>query len=438
MKSPSHLEGMFGFTVACFGQFVSMLGSGLTRFALIFWLYGETGEATSMSLLAFFSFAPTIVLSPVAGVLVDRWNRKLVMMLSDLAAGLGTAAILVLLSSGHLEIWHLYLLGAWSGAFEAFQWPAYSAAVTTMVSKRHYARANGMLSLAGSSSMIFAPVLAAFLLMSIGIVAILVIDIATFMVAIGTLLFVHIPQPLQTETGKNVRRGLLSESIYGFKYILRHKSLLGLQIVPLLGNFFDKLSMVLLPAMILARTGNDVFQLGMVEAALGAGGVVGGLAMALGGGPKRRIHGVLLGWMLCGLLGHVLMGMGQRLRFWIASGFLNFFFGPFIDGSGQAIWQAKVAPDVQGKIFGIRRLIAHLGSSMAMLVAGPLADDIFELNLMPQGPWSNILGWLVGIGPGAGMGLIFVLTGLMMVAVGLSGYLIPAIRQVEEILPDYL
>src|SRR5688572_33436778 len=134
---------MRAFTAICAGQTFSLLGTGMSGFALVIWAYLETGQATTLALAAFFRFAPTVILSPIAGALVDRWNRKLVMMLSDLAAGLSTIAVLLLYLMDSLEIWHLLVTGAFAGAFQAFQFPAYSAAISTMLPKQHYGRATG-------------------------------------------------------------------------------------------------------------------------------------------------------------------------------------------------------------------------------------------------------------------------------------------------------
>jgi DHA3 family macrolide efflux protein-like MFS transporter len=161
--------GMPGFTIVWIGQVVSLLGTGMTRFALTIWAWEVTGKATALALVWVFAAAPTVLFSPVAGALVDRWNRKLVMMLSDLAAGSMTVVVLLLYATGHLQVWHLYVTGALAGAFEAFQWPAYSAAVTTMLPKAQYARASGMMSLAESASGVFAPLAGSMLMRRIGI-----------------------------------------------------------------------------------------------------------------------------------------------------------------------------------------------------------------------------------------------------------------------------
>ncbi|HMN60842.1 MAG TPA: MFS transporter, partial [Anaerolinea sp.] len=153
-------KGFVGFTIVWFGQVISLMGSAMSGFALTIWAWQITGQATALALMGFFSFGPTVLFSPIAGALVDRWNKKLVMMISDLAAGLSTIAILILYTSGHLQIWHMYVAGAFSGFFQAFQWPAYSSAISVMVPKTQYTRAAGMMSLAEWGSGIFAPVLA--------------------------------------------------------------------------------------------------------------------------------------------------------------------------------------------------------------------------------------------------------------------------------------
>ncbi len=429
--------GMLAFSIIWAGQLVSMLGTSMTRFAITIWAWQETGEATALAMVAFFSFGPLILLSPVAGALVDRWNRKLVMMLSDLAAGLITIVLLMLFVSDSLQIWHLYVAGACAGAFEAFQFPAYSAAISTMLPKRHYVRANGMLGLTEPASQIAAPLLAGFLLAVIGLGGILVIDIITFLFAIGLLLIIHVPQPAASEAGRKSKGNLWQESIYGFRYIFKRPSLLGLQLLFSAGNFVGSAAFVLLPALILARTANDQIVLGTVQAIAGIGGVVGGTLLSIWGGPRRRIHGVLVGWMLAGLLGEMLMGLGQSVFIWGISAFCFGFFVPLINGSNQAIWQAKVEPDVQGRVFASRRLIAQFTFPAAVLIAGPLVDHIFEPALMPGGNLVALFGRLVGVGPGAGMGLMFTSIGLLIVVIALIGYAVPVIRNVEDILSDH-
>ena len=200
-------KGMFGFSIVWIGQIFSLLGTSMTGFAMTIWAYQETQQATALALVGFFFVAPMLIAAPFAGALVDRSNRKLMMMLSDIASGIATFVILILYSSGKLEIWHLYITGAFQGVFQSFQWPAYSAAISTMIPKEQYGRANGMLSLAETASNIFAPILAGSLIgiASIGVRGILMIDLITLSIAVGALLLVFVPQPKVTEEGKKHR-----------------------------------------------------------------------------------------------------------------------------------------------------------------------------------------------------------------------------------------
>lgn len=429
--------GMSAFSVVWAGQLVSFLGTGMTRFALTIWAWKVTGSATALALVGFFSFGPIVLLSPVAGALVDRWNRKLVMMLSDLAAGLSTVAILLLFATHHLQIWHLYVAGAFAGAFESFQFPAYSAAVTVMLPKEQYARASGMMSLLDSVSGIAAPILAGVLLTVIGIAGIMAIDVITFLIAIGVLLMVHIPQPPVTQAGREAQGSLWRESAYGFRYIFERPSLLGLQLVFLTINFIGTFGFTVLAPMILARTHNDEIVLASVQSAGAAGGVAGGVLLSLWGGPRRRVHAILLGMALASLLGELPLGLGQSIYVWAGAAFFVSFFVPILNGANQSIWQSKVAPDVQGRVFAVRRLIAQITAPVAMLLAGPLADWVFEPAMRPGGSLANTFGRLVGTGPGAGMAVMFVLAGVLGAVVSLGGYAVPVVHYAEDFLPDY-
>lgn len=429
--------GMRAFVIIWLGQLVSMMGTGMTRFALTIWAWQITGSATALALVGVFSFAPIVLFSPIAGALVDRWPRKLVLMASDLAAGLSTIVVLILYSTGNLEIWHLYVAGAFAGIFESFQFPAYSAAVSTMLTKENYTRASGMIGMAEAASGIAAPALAGLLLVAIGISGVMIIDIVTFVFAIGVLFFVHIPEAKRSAAGEEGRGSLWTESLYGFRYIFRRPSLLGLQLVFFGVNLTSTIGMILAAPLILARTGDNSVILGTVQSAFGVGGLVGGILLSTWGGPKRRVHGVLLGMIGSGLLGVTGLGLARALPFWMAAAFAETFFVQFLNASNQAIWQAKVDPDVQGRVFAVRRLIAQIAAPLAMFLGGFLADRIFEPAMQPGGGWANAFGWLVGTGPGAGMGLLLVISGMLTALVALSGYLIPAIRNAETILPDH-
>jgi MFS family permease len=433
--------GMTAFTIVWLGQVVSLFGSAMTGFALTIWAWKLTGSATALALVGFFSFGPTVILSPIAGALVDRWNRKLVMMLSDLAAGLSTVIILLLYLGGYLQIWHLWVAGAFAGAFQAFQWPAYGAAISLMIPKEHYARASGMMSMAESGSGILAPLAAGALIGLIGLGAglngvavIMLIDIATFVFAIAALLVIHVPQPPRTEEGRKGQGSLLKEAGYGFRYIVERPSLLGLQLVFFVGNLLGTFGWVLLAPMVLARTGNNAAILGTVESVGAIGGVIGALVLSAWGGFRRRVHGVFFGHIVAGVC-QALNGLGFPI--WYAGSFGQSFIVPIINGSNQAIWQSKVAPDVQGRVFSVRRLIAQISAPASMLLVGPLADRVFEPAMRAGGSLAPVFGWLVGTERGSGMALMIVFSGLVVMLAGVIPYAIPVVRNAETLLPDH-
>lgn len=429
--------GMFAFIIIWIGQLVSVLASSMSHFALTIWMYQQTESATALAMMQVFFITPFLLISPFAGVMVDRYNRKLMMMLSDLAAILATGTIFILYSLGMLEFWHLYIAAVLNGIGNTFQWPAYSAAISTMIPKEQLGRANGLMSLMEAGPGVLAPLLAGALLPFIGLTGILAIDVVTFFFAVGALLFVHIPQPRKTEEGQKESGNIWSEAAYGFTYIFARPSLLGLQLVFFFGNLFSGIGFTLMAPMILARTSSDSLIFGAVQTAGAIGAVAGGILMSVWGGFKRRVHGVLLGWMLTSISGMFLLGIGQGLSIWIPAMVFGALFGPLINASNQAIWQAKVAPDLQGRVFSARRLIAWFAQPIAPIIAGTLADFVLEPAMRSNGAMASLFGGLVGTGPGAGMGLLMVVCGLAAALVGLTGYFIPAIRNAEDLLPDH-
>jgi len=441
-SSSPRASGMLGFSIVWLGQLVSVLATSMSQFALSLWVLRETNNsATAFGLMQVFYITPFLIISPIAGAMVDRYNRKAMMMISDLGAGLATILVLILQALGLLQVWHLYLVSAIAGLGNAFQWPAYSAAISTMVPKEQLGRANGMMSLVEAGPGVFAPLLAGALLPLIALTGILFIDVATFVVAIGALLSIYVPQPPRTEEGRKAESGgLLSEAAFGFRYILARPSLLGLQIVFFFGNLFAGIAFTLLAPMIVARTGNSdvsATALGIAQSAGAIGGVVGGIVMSAWGGTKRRVHGVLFGHVLAGIVGTLMVGLGRTVTWWAVTLFLGALLIPWINGSNQAIWQSKVAPDVQGRVFAARRLIAWLTNPLSPIIAGVLADQWLEPALRVEGGSTSALNGLVGFGPGAGMALLIIVCGAFTALVGAGGYFIPAVRNAETLLPDY-
>jgi DHA3 family macrolide efflux protein-like MFS transporter len=430
--------GMLGFTIVWAGQLVSVLASSMTQFALTIWAFRETGSATALGIVSTAFIVPFLLLSPIAGVMVDRYNRKLMMMVSDLAAVSATVGLLIINSLGSLQMWHLYVAAVINGLGNTFQWPAYSAAISTMVSKENYSRANGMMSLVESGPGVLAPMLAGILLPIIKLSGILTLDVITFFLAIFALLWVRVPPPVKTVEGQAGQGSLWKEAIFGFKYIFARRSLLGLLIFFICLNFTIGMSISLFSPYILSRTGNNSTILGLVESTAAIGAVLGGLLIGLWGGFKRRMTSIFIGEALTGLFCLVVFGLGRIVPIWILATVAGSIFPVFTNGASQAIWQAKVAPDVQGRVFSARRMIAWAVNPITPILAGVLADYMTEPAMLSNTWLSKSFSWLVGAEPGSGMALQFVITGIAYMVIVLITYLfVPVVRNLEDLLPDH-
>jgi hypothetical protein len=265
---------------------------------------------------------------------------------------------------------------------------------------------------------------------------ILLIDLITFFIAIGTLLIVYIPQPKITAEGQKAQGSIWKEGLYGFRYIFKRPSLLGLQMIFFFGNLFQGIGFTVFNPMILARTDQNSLIFGTVQTAGAVGGIIGGIVMSAWGGFHRRVHGVLGGWMISGIF-YALLGIATGLPGWMLFMAFSMMLIPLIDGSNQAIWQAKVSPDIQGKVFSARRIIAWTTLPIAPIIAGTLADFVLEPAMTSVSPLASLLGPIFGTEAGAGMGLLMFLAGFGVVVAGLSGYFIRSIRDAEDILPDH-
>jgi MFS transporter, DHA3 family, macrolide efflux protein len=419
------------------GQIVSVLASSMSHFGLSIWMYQETESATAMGLMQVFFITPFLIMSPFAGVMVDRYNRKLMMMISDFTAFLATAGVLTLMALGQLEFWHLYIAAALNGIGNTFQWPAYSAAISTMIPKSQLGRANGLMSLMEAGPGVLAPLMAGALMPVIGLTGLLTLDVITFFFAIGALAIVHIPQPKQTEEGKKAQGSVMKEAAFGFRYIFARPSLLGLQLIFFFANLFQGISLVVFAPMVLARTDQNTLIFGSVQTAAAIGMVAGGIIMSAWGGFKRRTNGVLFGWIYVGF-GMMAYGLKFGLPIWLVAGVIGApIVGALINASNQAIWQSKVAPDLQGRVFSARRLIAWFTTPISPIIGGVLADFVMEPAMQTGTVLPNLFGWLVGTGPGAGMGLLMVFCGIGISLIGLAGYFIPVVRDAEDLLPDH-
>ena len=436
-SKPAPPPGLRAYSVLWGGQVASLLGAGIVDFGLSIWAWELTGRATALALVGFFAFGPTILLSPLAGVAVDRWNRKVGLILPDIAMIAAAGAFLILQWLDLIGLWQVYVLLIFAGSFQAFKFPAYSAATTVMVEKRHYGRASGMLSTAQSMSTVVAPVLAVGAYAAVGIGGVMAMDIVASMLAIIIVLIVRIPRPPRTEAGKKAEGSIWKQSAFGFRYIWERPSLLGLPLLLFTVNVVSLLGYTVIRPMILARTLDDKALLGLIYSIGGVGGVAGGVLMSVWGGPKRRVVGLVVSLALCDAFGGLLVGLGRSFLPWAAGMFLSTFFMPIANGCNQAIWLSKVGPDVQGRVFATRMLIATMGIPISMLLAGPLADYVFEPGMAAGGALAGTFGWLVGTGRGTGMSLMLVIVGIASAVVAVVAYSVRSIRDAEAILPDF-
>ncbi|PZD72655.1 hypothetical protein C1752_03491 [Acaryochloris thomasi RCC1774] len=412
------------------GQCASLLGSNMTNFAVTLWAWEQTGQATPLSLLFFFAQVAKIAAATFSGVLVDRYSRQKLMIVGNAIAGLSSICILVLLQTHQLALWHLYFSCAINGLFSYIQSLALSTSVSLLLPEHHYGRAGAMDSLKGAGAFVFAPAFAGALYPFIGLLGILGIDLATFGFAAVSLFVLHIPQPLPISGPETIRQKLT----FGFRYIVKQPGLKAILIFLFSANFFTSASIAILPAVILARSENDIGLLATFQSALGCGGVFGALLLAIFGVFTPRIHGLFLGVALP-QLGWLILSVTQAKGLWIVAAFLSACFIPLVGASNQAIWLAKVKPALQGRVFATRYLLAQASTPLGAVISGPLADRIFEPAMQNQGILAkSFVGSWLGTGQGMGLTLELMCFATCNLVIGLSGYGIRRLRYAEVVL----
>ena len=414
------------------GQLGSSVGSRMTSFAMTLWAWDLTQQATALALVGFFTQLPQMLATPFVGVIVDRYSRKRLMMVGDAAAAVSTVVILWLYTTNQLQIWHLYGAGAINGVFGQLQQLAYTASTTLMVPERHYSRALSLNFLSGYGSNILGPAIAGAVYPLIGLTGILVVDLGTFAIATLTIVSAAIPQPEMPDVPFTLRKDLA----VGFRYLSQRPGMVGILGVAALFQLTFQITSALHAPLILARSDGSAQVLATVYATAGIGGVVGAIVMTTWGGPRPRIYGVLLGMIGAGL-SRAGFSVGRSLTLWMPTQFCLSFNFPIMGSSGNAIWLSKVPPDLQGRVFSISVLIKGLMAPLGRLVAGPLADRVFEPAMMPGGQLVPIFGNLFGTGRGAGMAVLCGLASIAMTLVGLCGFLYQPLRTVEVTLPDH-
>jgi DHA3 family macrolide efflux protein-like MFS transporter len=415
------------------GQFISLVGSGLTAFALGVWVLKHTHSVTQYTLTIVFAGLPGLIMAPFAGALVDRWDRRWVLFWCSLGPALTVAVYSYLVWHQQLQVWHVYVGVVFNSILATFQWPAYIAAITMLVDRKDFGRINGVLETGQAVVTIAAPAIAGFLMFTIGLSRILIIDFVTFLCAAGALLAVRIPQPERSEEGERSKGSLWKEAAYGWTFIRQRPGLLRLLLFFAVFNLAAAMGGVAVMPMVLAFANEAA--VGTVMSLVGVGMLLGGLLMSTTGGTKRRINGLLAGWAMLSLC-FVLVGLRPNLWLVGAGVLLWYVTIPVINASSQAIWQAKTPQDVQGRVFAVRRMIAQFTVPIGDFSAGPLADRVFNPAMLAGGALAGSAGRVLGVGPGRGIGLMLITLAAFPALTALVGYLNPRVRNLEAELPD--
>lgn len=435
MLEPNSIEppkDMKTFFIIWGGQLVSMLGSGLTQFALGVWIYDQTKQATPFAIAVLFGSLPRIFLLPIAGSIADRFNRRKIMIAADVLSAVLTLAIFLLLGAGGLQQWHIYIFAMLGSVLSAFQEPAYTASIAMIVPKEKLGSANGMAQMGQAISSVLTPVMAGALFVFIGFNGIIFIDFVTFFFAITALLFVRIPQPERAAEHKD--KNIWQDMQFGWNFLYERKGLLGLLLYYAMVNFLLNWSAVLLIPMVLSRFTADV--LGMIQTVMGVGMLAGSIIMSAWGGAKKRIP-TAIGFITIAVTGIVIAGL-QPNPWLIGAGlFILMFSVPLASGNSQVVFQTKVPREIQGRVFSVRSTISQSMMPLAFLTAGPLADKFFEPLMRDGGALANtFIGQVIGTGAGRGIGLMAILAGLVGIIVSIFVYLNPRVRNLEDELPD--
>lgn len=387
------------------GQALSLLGSQLVQFAIIWYLTQETNSATTLAIASMMGLLPQVLLSPFIGTWVDRGNRRLIMLFADGAVALSTAILAILFLFGQTDILYIYIVLFIRAIGGGFHQSAFGASVVLLVPKDQLARVQGFnQALYGGMNIISAP-LGAFLLSVLSMQGILAIDVLTALIAITVVFLTHIPQPERSETA--AASTFWQDFVAGYRYIVTWRGLLIILILAMVINFFFSATEPLTPLLITNHFNGGAAQLALWLSLFSVGMLVGGLVLGVWGGFKRKIVTALSGLVLMGL---ATIGIGIiPSNLFIGGLVINTFFGlliPIVNGSIGATLQSSIAADMQGRVFAFIQSIAMLVSPLALIVAGPFADR-FGIQ-----PW-------------------FILAGIICAIMGMVGFLFPDVMEIE-------
>ena len=428
-------RGMKSFLIIWVGQLASMIGSGLIGFALAVWIFEQTGQATPFALTALFAVLPRVLLSPLAGALTDRWNRKKIMLISDSLSGVVTLVTAILLLTGRMEVWLVYLISFMGSIFVAFQHPAYTASIVMLVPKDQLTRANSMVQMGEAIESILTPILAGVLFSTIGMQGIILIDVVTYLIAIMTLIIVQIPQPQKQDGSMIGKLSIFEDVAFGWHYLADRQGLLGLLIYFAIVNFTANISSAMIGPLVLSF--GSATSLGAAQTVMGSGMLAGTLLLSIWGGPKKhQIHAVI-GFIFLASTGFWIAGMQPSLVNISMGLFVLMFFIPFASGPSSAIFAKKVEPAVQGRVFATRSMISLSMMPLAFILSGVLADQVFNPWLV-EGGWlaDTFVGRWIGVGAGRGIGLMMICSGLILMLASGIAFANPRIRNLESEIPD--
>ncbi|WP_431945154.1 amino acid adenylation domain-containing protein [Actinacidiphila sp. bgisy167] len=418
------------FAVVALGQFLSMIGSSLSTMVLSIWVYRQSGSITDFAVVNAVGMLPGILAGPLAGAMADRWNRRMIMLASDAVAGLAMGALGLLVLGGGLRMWQVYLAVSVTSVAGAFQRPAYLAAVAQLVPKRYLGHAGGISQLGVGVGTVSAPMMGAGLIGVIGVPGVLLIDVCSFAAGVVTLVAVRFPDTLFRRRDESFGRELTG----GWRYVARRPGLRAALRFFVVDHAFYTLGFAVITPMLLIEQSPLV--LGTALGAGGVGGLCGSLVMGLWGGTARRAHGMLVSMAVASLA----MAMtGFACPPLIVAGMFLLAFGESLaDGHWVALVQTKVGLELQGRVLALFMTLMMLTMPLGYLVVGPLAEHFVTPLLEPGGALAGTVGVLLGTGPGRGLALLVVVSGLLQLGWAARGWADARLRLIEDELPDAL
>lgn len=432
VSATGRAAGLRDFLLIWFGQLVSGVGSRLTSFALGVWVYQTTGSTTRFALVFVAMAIPALVLSPFAGALVDRWDRRRVMVVCEVASAVVIGALALLAATDRLSMPIIYAGVGLSAVTNTFLQPAYAASVPLLADRDQLVRLNGLIQTGQGVSLVGGPALAGVLMKFTGLVGVLAVDAVSFVAGALCIALARIPRPRRDAAGE---QNLLREAREGWRYIAERKGLLGLLAVGTAGSFLFAIASVAITPLVLAAVNQDEGMLGLQMSLACSGLLVGGVMITVWGGPRRKIDGVL-GFSFLGGLALFAHGFAPSFLLYVVAGFVMFLTIPPAQSAVFALWQTKVPSQLLGRCMAIVRMSSEAALPLGYLLAGPLAEFVFEPALRPGGPLADSVGRVIGVGEGRGLGLMFIVLGLAMAAVAAAGYALRPVRRIERDLPD--